>query len=376
MKLPRIVFILLCLCSMIRLWADRILVPTGDYEIFLPVGWTVYDRSDLSHLSFISDDESAIMEISYYPGDEYSSTQEMYDLFLSDLGGEVEYSQFFYIHWNAWLADMSFNLEGQNYRGWFLLLDGEEMDYQISLFTPLSYYEDNFPWMISAMDAFSPGEEALRLPGIISTMMELGESSTAEVLLYPEGQETPYQFNQALMQISQDFIEREAQLLHQYSVNRQLFHLAWDRYYNLVFRDNFLRLYSLATALEPWAAPMDEQQWMEALLEWLQSFDYSGSGTFSDLLSPMTSAVYQQGDCDSLALLYLIILEYYGIEGVLLVSEEYSHAMAAVPSEIEGASIEYRGVRYVVAELTDQVEMGQIPSSMANLDQWQIIDFR
>lgn len=375
MRLKKFLILTLCLSSVLRLWADRIKVPSGDYEIFLPVGWTIYDRSDLSHLSFLSDDESAVLEISYYSGDQFSDTQEMYDQLLSHLGGEVDVSQFLYVHWNAWLADISFTLEGQQYRGWFLLLDGDEWDYQITLFTPLSYYDQNFPWMVSAMDSFSPGQEALRLPGVISTMMELGESQESQITLYPQGNASPYVFNQSLLQISQDFIEREAKLLHQYSVNRELFHLAWDRYYNLIYRDNFLRLYSLATALEPWAEPMNRQEWMEALLSWIQEFEYSSSGTFSDLLSPMSSAVCQQGDCDSLSLLYLIILEYYGIQGILLVSEEYSHAMVAVPSDIEGASIEYKGTRYVVAELTDQVEMGQIPSSMSDLEKWQIIAF-
>lgn len=357
------------------LFSDRIEVPPGDYIIQIPVGWTLFDKDDISQVSFLSDDESSILQVSYYGGDQFQSTEEMYETLLSELDPQGDVSTFPYLDWDAWVADLQFSINQINYRGWFILLDGEEMDYQITVFCAQEDYDTNLPWMISALDGFAPGSESLRNPGIISSMMYYGTPQFALSIFQTESEVLQFQFNQALKQESQDYIEREALILYEYRVNEPLFHLAWERYYNLIYKDNYESLRSLYKAWEPLYNSLDREAFIDRVLAWIQSFEYSGSGTFSDLLSPLSAAVEKRGDCDSLGLLYLMIMEYFHIEGVFIVSEEYSHAMAAIESERDGASFTYEGKRYVVAELTDQVAFGQIPSSMADLSKWQIIAF-
>lgn len=366
-------FLLLFLSS--PLFSDRIEVPSGNYEILIPVGWTVYDKSNLEQLSFVSDDQTAMLQISYFHGERFDNVEAMYNQLLSELSPQGDESLFPYLQWDAWMSDMLFTLGGEEYRGWFLLLNGDEIDYMLMLFTPMEQYEENFPWIISTLDAFSPGQEATRNPGPVSTMLQAGESIPSSHVLSLGNQNLPFRYDMLAMELTQELIEREAQLLYQYSVNEPLFRLAWDRYYNLIYRDNYSRLKSLCESIKPFRNGKTDQEFMEFLLEWIQGFTYSSSNTFSDLLSPLTSAVESRGDCDSLSLLYLMILEYFDIQGVFIVSEVYSHAMAAVPSETEGASFIYQDQRYVVAEMTDQVALGQIASSMADMSKWQIIAF-
>lgn len=373
MNKPLIFLFLLFISS--PLFSDRIEVPSGDYEINVPVGWTIYDQSRLEELSFISDNLSTMLQISYFSGDSFDNLDSMYNQLLSELNPQGDESLFHYLEWDAWMADLLFTLSGQEYRGWFLLLNGEETDYMIMLFTLVEQYEENFPWIISTMDAFSPGPYSTRTPGPVSTMLQAGESISSSHVLRIDGKSLSFQYDMLDMELTQELIEREAQILYQYSVNEPLFRLAWDRYYNLIYRDNYSRIESLCKSLEPGLKAMSDLEKEKYLLNWIQGFTYSSSNTFSDLLSPLTSAVETRGDCDSLSLLYLMILEYFGIEGVFIVSEVYSHAMAAVPSEAEGASFMHQGQRYIVAEMTDQVDLGQIAASMADMSKWQIISF-
>ncbi|MDA3852002.1 MAG: hypothetical protein PF447_12140 [Spirochaetaceae bacterium] len=357
------------------LHADDIQVPAGDYRINIPVGWTIYDKEDLSNISYLSDDLSCMLQISYYSGDRFNSTDEMYEQLLAELNPQGEISLFPYLEWDAWMSDMEFQISGQPYRGWFLLLDGLEMDYQVMVFTTSVDYDVNFPWIISALDAFSPGEDANRHPGPVSTLMAQGESGVDQSTQVIGNNSFSFVFPLSQKNISQDLIEREAILLQQYAVNEPLFRLAWERYYNLIYRQNYSFLQDLYRSLEPIKDFLGEENFIKEVLKWLQDFEYSSSNTFSDLLSPITAAVEGRGDCDSLSLIYLMILDYFDIPGVLIVSEEYSHAMAAVEYNFPGASLNYNDKKYVVAELTDKVEIGQIPSSMADLDKWQIISF-
>jgi hypothetical protein len=67
---------------------------------------------------------------------------------------------------------------------------------------------------------------------------------------------------------------------------------------------------------------------------------------------------------------YIIILRQLGFDAILLVSEKYSHALAAVDVPGEGARFDFGGKRYLVAELTRKVALGRISREMANAAFW------
>jgi hypothetical protein len=174
---------------------------------------------------------------------------------------------------------------------------------------------------------------------------------------------------------SQVVIEREAPLLTNFTSLSPQAALAWDRYYKLIYRDNYHRLDPVYEALKPHMSGLNSTEMAVKLLSWLQGFEYGSSGTFSDLMSPLTSIVTERGDCDSLSLAYLILLKHFDIEGILLVSEVYSHAMAAVNVEGPGISFPYGEEEYLVAELTKEVDLGLIASDMIDFSKWQPVAF-
>jgi hypothetical protein len=72
---------------------------------------------------------------------------------------------------------------------------------------------------------------------------------------------------------------------------------------------------------------------------------------------------------------YVILLHYFDVDAILMVSSIYSHSMAAVDLDGKGARFPLEGVKYLVAETTDDVELGRIDRSMSNTNAWIGIDF-
>ncbi len=111
------------------------------------------------------------------------------------------------------------------------------------------------------------------------------------------------------------------------------------------------------------------------LLSWIQDYKYYRTGTLSDFLSPVTCFVQEKGDCDSRALLYIILLKHYGIDAILMVSSVYSHSLAGVAVDGKGARFTLNKVPYLIAETTAQVSIGLIDQKMADPAKWLGIDF-
>ena len=111
------------------------------------------------------------------------------------------------------------------------------------------------------------------------------------------------------------------------------------------------------------------------LLTWIQGFSYARTGGLEDLSTPLDSLYNGAGDCDSLGLLYVILLKHYGIDAILMVSGTYSHAMAAVDVEGQGARFEWQDKKYLVAETTYEVDLGLIAADMADPAHWLGIPF-
>ncbi len=100
----------------------------------------------------------------------------------------------------------------------------------------------------------------------------------------------------------------------------------------------------------------------------------STESTLINSYSPLTAAFERRGDCDSRAMVMAIILERMGIDCVLMISREYSHAMLAVDVPGGGQRFPYNGKAYLVAETTAKVGIGKIDSSQTDLSKWLAVD--
>jgi hypothetical protein len=102
----------------------------------------------------------------------------------------------------------------------------------------------------------------------------------------------------------------------------------------------------------------------------VQDFLYERDPSGLDFVPPLAAAFGRRGDCDSRALVMAAILEASGLDCVLMLSREYSHAMLAVDVPGGGQRFPFQGKEYLVAETTAKVGLGMIDSSQTDLSKW------
>jgi hypothetical protein len=246
-------------------------------------------------------------------------------------------------------------------------------------FTQQAYFESYADDMLSVLDSLAIDSASRRQIGPLSAYLLLEPTSTSfdeeTLLLELGGQPVELSFTPGALDNQLVTIEREARIIQRY-VNTPYLALAWSRYYRIIYRQGYQELSALAQVWQGAAqkgliAPEDLPQ---AILSWLQTFEYSRRGGLSDLYPVTQSLLQQEGDCDSLALIYATLLDHLGYRNILMVSAEYAHAMVGIDLPGDGARFPFLGTDYLVAELTDDVQLGMIVQDMADPSFWLGID--
>jgi len=357
------------------LWGWVYTIPGASSSVDLPEGWVLLQETE-SKYTFSDPGETCFLHVKRYSAD---TAERAYDLFLeirSQLSAEGDGAPFRYCGVDACLADLCFRAGETPFRGYVLFISAPEADLVLMAITPLSSYNACHDFLLSALDSFARVPEGLLAPGPVSQFFRGDGTGRKTFTLRFSGKSASVDVDPADLEVSHIFIEREARVLYAYSDAGSLRFEAWRRYYRLIFRDSYARLSPVydtvarALSLEG-QAPYETAR---ILLDWIQGFSYNRTGTLSDLESPLSVGLNGTGDCDARGLLNLILLRYAGIEGILMVSERYSHAVAAADIPGSGARFLYNGRNYLVIELTDDVAPGLIAADRADPAGWMGID--
>lgn len=344
----------------------------GGGRLDIPEAW-VLDDSDPSVPTWYSPDRSGAAEaLLWAPG-----TWESLDSFVENLKPEAAEGEI--VAFPCWdgevaLADWTFKVAGQAFRGWFLFSIGSGPDIRISGIAVQEDFLERQAFILSILDSYIPTDDWRLSPGAVSTFLELTGETPSETASVPfldgvlQWLQSP-----AGNQASQDVIEREALILSAYANVPELFYPAWERYYRLIYRDSYSRVLPLADALQAGPLPVDPanlRQTAEILLNWLQGFSYGSTSGFSDLLAPSAACAGQTGDCDSLSLALLILMDRYGVEGRLILSQQALHALAGFDLPGEGLRYVEGDQSWVVAELTSRLPLGVLPDRLTGVNDW------
>ena len=345
---------------------------TGGAEMNIPEAWEL-DNSDPSVPSWYSPDRRAAADVMLWSPNTWDKLDDFVEKARPvDAQGDI----FYFNCWDgeAALANWTFSGSGGRFRGWFLFTAGSGPDVRVSAIASEEDFSEKQAFLLSVLDSYLPGEKWKLVPGAVSTFLELtGDEGKRTVSVPFENASLSWEESSAANQASQDVIEREAIVLSAYTSVPELFYPAWERYYRLIYRDSYKRLETLAEALQkgsldPNAA--EEREIAERLLSWLQSFTYGSSDSFSDLLNPAAACSSQSGDCDSLSLVLLILMDYYGVDGKLLLSQQVHHALAGLDLPGEGMRYTEGENSWVVAELTSSLPLGVLPDRLMGVTDW------
>lgn len=380
-KYPLLLWILL-LPSL--LFSETILVKDHGYRLDLPEGWQELDAGDPSKLSFSEPDRGAVLQVASFPTERTMGAAVMAAEVMRQMaakGSPVEYD---YAGMASCFSAISFASRGKAYKGYLLVVKTPLLgDHVLIGFAPSESFASAGDSLLSALDSFSPGEDAPSYPGPVSQAAYPYAAAASGAA--PGGAQAPVEtalfggrirWKTGLLdaEASQALVEREARLLASYGAENDA---AWARFYRMIYKDSFHRIDSLADAVasEIGRKRIPREEIPGRLLSWLQGFAYSRTGTMADFLSPVSVALKLSGDCDSRGLLFVMLLRRLDFDAVLLVSSRYSHAMAGVVLDRQGAKVSWNGKQYLVAELTAQVEIGLVDREMADPSGWIPISF-
>lgn len=277
----------------------------------------------------------------------------------------------------AAFVEVQLSAEEGLYRGFVTWIQLEERVARLVALAPVDRFETTAPKLESFLDSFSATAAERFLPGPIS--QAAFPPASADRGLDWDGVRLERVVAAGWEEAEQAVIDREARVLASFP-GRQPEQIvrAWSRFYRMIFRETRSRLELVADALKRLyeARGLDRRVWPATLLAELQAFAYERRGDASDIDASLRVLTRRSGDCDSLALVYLALLDHWGVSGILMVSQAYGHALAAVDLPGPGARFPFEGRQWLVAELTAQVALGQIDSAMADPRKWLGIDLK
>lgn len=169
--------------------------------------------------------------------------------------------------------------------------------------------------------------------------------------------------------------------------------LVWQSIYGELYRFRTDKVYHIADSLRDLAARknLSRNDFARLVVSFVQSMPYwfvVNASTCADvdterhpciagvpfgLLTPEETAAMSRGDCDSRALLLYTILRYLTFRPLILISDEYAHAMLALDVVGSGDNILYNGKQYYFWETTAEGwEAGMLPPNVSNRHYWKI----
>lgn len=251
-----------------------------------------------------------------------------------------------------------------------------ESDFALLAFADAARFDAYSDLILSCLDSFSIDSEALRNPGPMSQFVlpwPPQETKTRTAVL-PDGSsaDLPWSDEEAAQEV--DTADREYHVLESYAKSEDLWVDAWARFYRMVYRESAARLDRLSLEFARVLPIDDPTECARRVLAWVQGFTYQPDQKGIIFATPLHAAFERRGDCDSRAVVVMIILERLGIHCVLMVSREYLHAMVGVDVPGGGQRFPWNGTNYLVAETTAKVGLGMIAASQADFKKWMGVE--
>jgi hypothetical protein len=363
--------------------AKELASDTGAF-VDMPSGFTPGEGDGKTRFAYFDSNVGMEFDIMIFEPGHYSAAGAMAADLLGQMGSKGDTSSFTYQGRAAVIAELDFALNGNPRKGHAVFIVGTpagsgtakpENSYALVASAESSRYDSYSELIISCLDGFSIDRAARRFPGPVSQFLfpwPVARTEKKTAILPAGSVSLPWSAKEEQEELS--VIEREYRVLTLYLKSETLWVDAWSRYYRMVYKESAARLDGLVQAFSSSLPANDPTESARRVLAWVQGFLYERNFAGIDFVPPLTAAFEKKGDCDSRAMVMGIILEHLGIDSVLMVSREYSHAMLAVDVPGGGQRFTYKGKAYLVAETTAKVGIGTIAADQADFSKWLGVD--
>ncbi len=365
-----LLFLTLLLLSAGFLNAEALVSPEWGYALDLPEAYVLAERNGTSRYHFSHNMYPVELQIALYPRTQFTKAVDALTFVTAQLESKSGTAVFEWRTREASLCMLKFATNA----GWALSLElaGEKGWLVMACFTSAARATELEPLMISTLDSVFTDDGSYFETGPMSAFAWPKEKNI-EAFYTGTGKKISVPFNSIDAEANQFIVDREFKLLTAY-LDSPLVYDAWKRYYRMIYRDAWARLVQPAFIVQN-TLPADSAAIAAKLLAWTQTFTYERNFEGSDFHNIPDAFMTQKADCDSRALLLVLLLNQMGIDAVLLVSPEYSHSVAAVDCEGPGARFTVGNKKYLIADTTAKVGIGLIDSEMADPAKWFAVTF-
>lgn len=369
-KRPLALFSFLFLVNITLIFPEEYNNKTIGYFIDPPVGWKIVDSKDPGLITFNNENDTAVFNVFSFEGNQFNNADEIFSYINNNIfkaNGEVELFNF--SEKDSIFSDLNFDMNPLKVRGYCICINGQKYDFVLIAYSSLEYYEKNHDLLLSALNSFSPDKEGKLLPGPVMQYYYTPNSKNKKaVKLVIEGKTIDTFIDYDEIEETLVLIDREHRILSGYKKDQIK---AWNRYYNIIYRDNYSRIKEqLPIVLK--ALNLDKKNSKEIvkrLVLWIQNFKFTRDA-ISDITSPLECFYSFKGDCDSRVLLLLTILHQIDIDAVMFVSVKYQHAIIGINIEGKGARINFNNKSFLVVNLNNVMDMGLYPDKMNDPSAW------
>ena len=355
------------------------------FSLDIPEGFEIADYTE-DGMSYIFSHPNIpvtlVMKIAYEP--DVSSSVDVLKNNLNKLSAKGDTASFQWIESLCGISNFSMTLD-DNYFGWAVAAPVQIQDYYVLLlcYAPQSQ-KGCEQFIISTINSLCIDNEKRNSPGIITSYAFPAEGRKVLSLNISDKQ-IKTSIDKIDEEAAKFVIDLEYSVLNLYA-NHKMWKEAWQRYYRMIYRDNAGRIQQAAqdiyNSLYPdlkktYAADADIK-YAQALLSWVQNFSYerAQSKKESDFTSLPASISGKGSDCDSRSMLISALLNYTGIDTAILISREYTHAVAVtdIPAPGQTYTME-NGREYLFGETTARVTWGMIAKDQADRTKWIPVTF-
>ncbi len=366
-------------------YGETLVSPSWGFTIDLPEAYSFVDGDGVTRFSFAHDSGAMADLVVYAPG-RYADAETAASDIVQRLSAEADISIFNYNERSAALMNLAFTAASGQVDGWALCVELDPPEKSAPRAEPaggsspillvLAYGPSGIDLMdlhVSALDSVAPSAAERFLPGPVSAFAYPAKGKRS-VAFSVQGKTLVSVIDEDDAEANQAVVDREFSVLSRY-LDSPFWREAWRRFYRTVYRDAFDRLAYTAFAIEralniDIADEAGQRLLAQTLLSWVQDFSYERDPDGSDFVNLVSAATEQRGDCDSRALLMALILHRSNIMASMMVSKEYSHAMALVNIPGSGARFSHSDIAWLVGETTAKVSLGLIAQDVADPSKW------
>lgn len=373
---------LICVLFPPLLSAEEVIDNDYGYSLDLPEGFSVaeYTQDGFSY-RFVHDKLPVSLILKLYTDNKFNSSEQALSGTLDKLSAKYEIDKF---EWrNVDCAISSFEMKLPNTKGskgWSVGVPLVQKNAHLVLlcYADLDKALNCEQFIISSLNSLAIDRGSYFSPGIITTYA-FPRNNLKDVSVLINGKNIKTQIDADDNIANQFVVDCEFAVMSLYA-NDKNWVKAWQRYYRAIYRDSYGRLKKVAfdinSELDDVVSSSENPNYEidKFLLNWVQGFDYkrdNKSKTSSDFTNLIDTLLNRGSDCDSRSMLMCVLLNNMGIDSVLFVSREYSHAIYGSDVNAWGAKIKVGEKEYLLGETTARdIEPGLIAKEFSDTYKW------